>query len=43
MASLTQLLHDLEARLMDPEVRSDTASDLIADDFMEFWRQRPHP
>jgi hypothetical protein len=37
MASLTQLLHDLEARLMDPEVRrSDAASDLIADDFMEF-------
>jgi len=37
MASLTQLLHDLEARLMDPEVRrSDAASDLVADDFMEF-------
>jgi hypothetical protein len=37
MASLTQLLHDLEARLMDPEIRrSDAASDLIADDFMEF-------
>jgi hypothetical protein len=36
-ASLTQLLHDLEARLMDPEVRrSDAASDLIADDFVEF-------
>ena len=31
------MLHDLEARLMDPEVRrGDAASELIADDFMEF-------
>jgi hypothetical protein len=37
MASLTQLLQELETRLMDPEVRrGDAASELIADDFMEF-------
>ena len=37
MASIEQLLQELETRLMDPEVRrSEKAADLIADDFMEF-------
>jgi len=37
MASLEQLLQELETKLMDPEVRrSEKAADLIADDFMEF-------
>jgi hypothetical protein len=37
MASLTQTLLELEKRLMDPEVRcGEEASELIADDFMEF-------
>jgi hypothetical protein len=37
MASLEQLLQELETRLMDPEVRrSEKAAELIADDFMEF-------
>jgi hypothetical protein len=37
MATLTQILLELETRLMDPEVRRNgTAAGLIADDFMEF-------
>ena len=37
MASLEQLLQELETKLMDPEVRrSEKAAELIADDFIEF-------
>ena len=37
MATLTQILLELETRLMDPEVRRNgTAAEMIADDFMEF-------
>jgi hypothetical protein len=37
MSSLTQLLLELETRLMDPEVRRNgTAAEMIADDFVEF-------
>jgi len=42
MASLTQVLQELETRLMDPEVRrGDAAAELIADDFMEFGGNGP--
>jgi hypothetical protein len=37
MASLTQILLELETRLMDPQVRrTGLAAELIADDFVEF-------
>ena len=37
MPSLTQLLLELEAKLMDPDVRrSDKAPEFLDDDFMEF-------
>jgi hypothetical protein len=37
MQSLTDILRELETRLMDPRIRrSSEAADMIADDFMEF-------